>query len=103
MTGFQSKRAMAQERLAILESPSPGVSDMIRVEQLEQQMNDMTFDREEAEQFLVDDDFEYIMQTDNGLELLRDYLALGFKGYMNFTDEELVAEINERKQMKELT
>ena len=42
MTGFQSKRAMAQERLAILESPSPGVSDMIRVEQLEQQMNDMT-------------------------------------------------------------
>ena len=42
MTGFQTKRAMAQERLAILESPSPGVSDIIRVEQLEQQMNDMT-------------------------------------------------------------
>jgi len=42
MTGYQTKKAMAQERLAILESPSPGVSDMIRVEQLEQQINDMT-------------------------------------------------------------
>jgi len=42
MTGYQTKKTMAQERLAILESPSPGVSDMIRVEQLEQQMNDMT-------------------------------------------------------------
>ena len=42
MTGYQTKRAMAQERLAILESPSPGVSDYIRVEQLEKQMNDMT-------------------------------------------------------------
>jgi hypothetical protein len=57
------------------------------------------FDREEAEQFLVDNDFEYIMQTDNGLELLRDYLALGFKGYMNFTDEELQTEIKERKEI----
>ena len=42
MTGYQTKLVMAQERLAILESPSPGVSDIIRVEQLEQQMNDMT-------------------------------------------------------------
>lgn len=58
--------------------------------------------RDEQEQFLVDNDFDYIMQTDNGLELLRDYLALGFKGYMNFTDEELAAEIRERQQMKEM-
>ena len=57
--------------------------------------------RDEMEQHLVDDDFEYIMQTDSGLELLRDYLAIGFKGYMNFTDEELVAEIKERNEMKE--
>jgi len=42
MTGFQTKKAMAQERLAILESPSPGVNDMIRVEQLEKQMDEMT-------------------------------------------------------------
>lgn len=58
--------------------------------------------RDEKIEFLTDDDFDYIMQTDNGLELLRDYLALGFKGYMNFTDEELDAEIRERKQMKEM-
>ena len=57
--------------------------------------------RDEMEQHLVDDDFEYIMQTDGGLELLRDYLAIGFKGYMNFTDEELAAEIKERNEMKE--
>ena len=59
--------------------------------------------RDEQEQFLVVDDFDYIMQTDNGLELLRDYLLLGFKGYMNFTDSELVAEIKERQQMKDMT
>jgi hypothetical protein len=59
--------------------------------------------RDEKEQFLVDDDFDYIMQTDNGLELLRDYLSQGFTGYMNFTDAELDAEIKERKQMKEMT
>lgn len=63
---------------------------------------DKLFDRDAAEQALVDSDFDYIMQTDNGLELLRDYLLLGFKGYANFTDAELVAEINERKQMGEL-
>lgn len=74
MTGFQSKRAMAEDKL---------------------------FNRDEAEQFLVDDDFDYIMQQDTGLELLRDYLLLGFKGYANFTDAELVAEIKERNEMKE--
>ena len=58
--------------------------------------------RDEKEQFLVDDDFDYIMQTDNGLELLRDYLSIGFKGYANFTDAELDAEINERNQIKEM-
>lgn len=74
MTGFESKQAMATDKL---------------------------FDRDEAEQFLVDDDFDYIMQQDTGLELLRDYLLLGFKGYANFTDTELVAEIKERNEMKE--
>jgi hypothetical protein len=59
--------------------------------------------REDKEQFLVDDDFDYIMQTDNGLELLRDYLALGFKGYTNFTDAELDAEIKERNQIKDMS
>ena len=74
MTGFQSKKAAAEDKL---------------------------FNRDEAEQFLVDDDFDYIMQQDTGLELLRDYLLIGFKGYMNFTDAELVAEIKERNEMKE--
>lgn len=75
MTGFTSKKASTTDKL---------------------------FDRDAAEQTLVDSDFEYIMQTDNGLELLRDYLLVGFKGYMNFTDAELAAEIKERKQMGEL-
>ena len=57
--------------------------------------------RDEKEQFLVDDDFDYIMQTDDGLELLRDYLSIGFKGYMNFTDAQLDAEIKERNYIKE--
>jgi hypothetical protein len=74
MTGFQSKKASAEAKL---------------------------FNRDEAEQFLVDEDFDYIMQTDNGLELLRDYLLLGFKGYANFTDAELVSEVKERKAMKD--
>ena len=35
------------------------------------------FDRDETEQFLVEDDYQYIMQTDSGLELLRDLLLIG--------------------------
>ena len=37
------------------------------------------FDRDETEQFLVEDDYQYIMQTDSGLELLRDLLLIGWK------------------------
>lgn len=51
---------------------------------------------------LVDSDFEYIMQIDNGLELLRDYLQYGFKGYANFTLQELLIEIDQRKEMRKL-
>jgi len=40
MTGFQSKRDMAQARLAILESPSHSVGDLVRLEQLEQALNE---------------------------------------------------------------
>lgn len=74
MTGYQSKKAMAVDKL---------------------------FDRDAAEQMLVGSDVDYIMQTEHGLELLRDYLLIGFKGYCNFTDAELVAEINERKEIGE--
>ena len=55
--------------------------------------------RDEMEEFLEDSDFDYIMQSDNGVELLRDYLRMGFKGYMNFTDSELITEVKQRKEM----
>jgi hypothetical protein len=74
MTGFQTKKDMAMDK---------------------------TFDRDGAEQFLVEDDFQYVMQSDSGLEYLRDILLIGFKGYCDFTDAELAAEIKQRKQMKE--
>ena len=76
MTGFQSKKAAAGAK---------------------------AFDRDEAEQFLVEDDYQYIMQRDSGLEYLRDLLLIGCKGYCDYTDAELIAELKQRKQMKELT
>jgi len=74
MTGFESKKSAAEAK---------------------------TFDRDEAEQFLVEDDYQYIMQRDSGLEYLRDLLLIGFKGYCEYTDAELIAELKQRKQMKE--
>ena len=62
---------------------------------------DKLFDRDGAEQFLVEDDYQYIMQTDSGLEFLRDILLIGCKGYCDYTDAELIAELKQRKQMKE--
>ena len=76
MTGFQSKKAAAEVK---------------------------AFDRDEAEQFLVEDDYQYIMQTDSGLEYLRDLLLIGFKGYCDYTDAELIAELKQREAMKEYT
>lgn len=61
-----------------------------------------TFNREQAEQWLVDSDIKYITQSDFDFELLRDYIWLGFKGYANFTDAELIAEIEQRKEMNSL-
>ena len=59
------------------------------------------FDREEAIDYLTESDFQYIINGDEmGLELLRGYLEDGFTGYGNFTDEELKAEITERKWME---
>jgi len=74
MTGFQSKKASAKDKL---------------------------FDRETAVDYLTQSDFDYIMSTDDGgLELLWTYLEDGFKGYGNFSDEELVAEVEQRKAME---
>jgi hypothetical protein len=59
------------------------------------------FDREEAIDYLTESDFQYIINGDGmGLELLRTYLEDGFKGYGNFEDEELIAEVKERKWME---
>lgn len=69
MTGFQSKKASAADKL---------------------------FDRYEAAEQLEEDDFQYIMARDGGVEMLRSILAYGFKGYTNYTDEELKAELTER-------
>jgi len=57
-------------------------------------------DREEQIDYLVESDFQYIQESSGGgLELLRAYLEDGFKGYANFTDEELAAEVTERQWM----
>lgn len=57
--------------------------------------------RDEMIDYLTDSDFKYIMEGD-GLELLNSYLEFGFKGYANFTDEELAAEVKERKAIEEM-
>jgi hypothetical protein len=56
--------------------------------------------RDEKIQLLVDQDFDYIMaNNDSGAELLESILNFGFKGYSDFTDAELDAEIAERSWM----
>ena len=61
-------------------------------------------DREEMVQLLVDSDIDYIMEDakSDDYSLLAAYLDTGFKGYNNFSDEELVAEIKEREFLKEM-
>jgi hypothetical protein len=51
-------------------------------------------------EYLSNSDFDYIMQTDGGVELLRSYIEDGFKGYSNYTDEELKLEVEQRKEME---
>jgi hypothetical protein len=75
MTGFERKRAASKVKV---------------------------FDREEAIDYLTESDFHYIMEGDGcGLELLRTYIEDGFKGYANFEDEELMAEVKEREWMEQ--
>lgn len=56
--------------------------------------------REEMQEELEEQDFQYIMNKDSGLEMLRNMLFYGFVGYSNYTDEELKAELNEREALK---
>jgi hypothetical protein len=58
--------------------------------------------RDEMIEFLSDSDYDYIMQTDGGIELLRSYIEDGFKGYSNYSDEELKLEVEQRKEMESL-
>ena len=54
------------------------------------------FDRELAIQELVDNDFDTVMNSDYGVELLRSILDSGFKGYRSMSDEELIMELEQR-------
>ena len=56
--------------------------------------------RDEMIDFLIDSDYNYIMQEDGGLELLRDMLDTGHKGYRHLLDAELRVEVEQRKMMK---
>jgi hypothetical protein len=62
----------------------------------------MVMTRDEMIEYLSDSDYDYIMQTDGGIELLRSYIEDGFKGYSNFTDAELKTEVEQRKEMETL-
>jgi len=63
----------------------------------------MNFNRTRVINTLIDDDYSTIMNMnyntdpDYGQEMLRIILANGFKGYNNFTDGELVREMNIRE------
>jgi len=81
MSGFQSKKAMALDKL----TPTDTLDEVTR---------------EEIVQYLTDSDFEYILHEDGGPELLGSYLELGFKGYRNYTDMELIVEYQQRKEME---
>jgi hypothetical protein len=53
-------------------------------------------------EYLADSDYDYIIHSRDGggLELLDSYLRNGFKGYEAYTDEELTAEVAQRKEME---
>ena len=57
-------------------------------------------DRDEMIDYLVDSDYRYVMECANGPELLDSYIKFGFKGYFNYTDEELRAEYAQRKEIE---
>ena len=52
--------------------------------------------REEMMETLEDDDFQYIMTRDGGVEMLRSILFQGFSGYSNFTEQMLIDELKGR-------
>ena len=55
--------------------------------------------KEEMIDELEEQDFQYIMNNDGGVEMLRSILAYGFIGYTNYTLEDLKLELNEREAL----
>jgi hypothetical protein len=49
---------------------------------------------------LEEQDFQYIMNADGGVEMLRSILQYGFIGYSNYTEAELKAELAERRALQ---
>lgn len=58
-------------------------------------------ERDAMVEWLCDTDKEYILESDGGLELLYSYLQFGFKGYEQFTDQELRDEYRDRMVMRD--
>lgn len=59
--------------------------------------------RDEKIDLLVQQDFDYIMSENlSSGELLESILLYGFKGYFDWTDADLNAEIAERELIKEI-
>ena len=54
------------------------------------------FDKELAIQSLVDDDLNTILSYNDDNWILSEMLVNGFKGYSNYTDQELMQELKER-------
>lgn len=54
--------------------------------------------REEAEQKILDKEYEDVKESAKfgDFSYINDILSCGFKGYYNFTDKQLVKEMNER-------
>ena len=80
-----------------------GVNELTEAVDIIEEMIDeesTEFDREQAIEYLSQCDYDYIINGhEGGLELLWSYLGDGFKGYQNFTDEELKTEVAQRKEM----
>lgn len=58
------------------------------------------FDRDDYIQKLVDSDIQMIFdlkETCNDEEYIASILQFGFKGYEEFTDDELIVELNQRE------
>ena len=54
------------------------------------------FDKEKAIETLVDDDLNTILSYNDDNWIMSELLTNGFKGYSNFTDDELIQELKER-------